>query len=107
MRSSFSGMGKSPEGLAQPHITTPARAQTKESQMARQTKLSDAQIASLNLMDEEAQLLNGMAPTPTADHSLAIARIKRINAELARYENPDAWVESLAPSTIHKPITKW
>lgn len=70
------------------------------------THLTGAQIASLNLSDEQAKLSNA-APYPRRDNSLELARIARIEAELSRYENSDAWVSSLAPSTIHSPITKW
>ena len=63
-----------------------------------------AQKASLNLMNEEAVLHEAMVTnyrsiTPDSTHIMQ-ARIRRINAELARYTNTDGWVASLTPATV-------
>jgi hypothetical protein len=66
--------------------------------------MTPAQAASLNLMNEEAVLEIAMVTnyrTITEDsRSIMRSRIKRINAELDRYENTEEWVASLTPATV-------
>jgi hypothetical protein len=66
--------------------------------------LTQAQKASLDLMNEEAVLHNAMIAnqrTATEDsRSITRSRIKRINAELDRYQDTEEWVASLTPATV-------
>lgn len=66
--------------------------------------MTPAQKASLNLMNEEAVLheaivVNYRTITPVSERIMQ-ARIRRINAELARYTNTDGWVATLTPATV-------